>query len=106
MELEVYWTAFAKNELQNIFGYYKEKASPAITRKLISEIVHETKRLQTKSYIGQIEQLLIGQEQAFRYLVYKNYKIIYWINENKSRIEITDVFDTRQNPLKIIKQAE
>ena len=26
---------------------------------------------------------------------------IYWINTNKNRIEITDVFDTRQNPIKI-----
>lgn len=101
MELEIYWTAFAKNELQNIFDYYKEKASLTIAKKLISGIVHETKRLQTKSYIGQIEQLLAEQEQAFRYLVYKNYKIIYWINENKSRIEIIDIFDTRQNPVKI-----
>jgi len=100
LELELYWTAFAKNELQDIFDYYKEKASPTFARKLISGIVHETARLKTKSYIGQIEQLLVEQGQAFRYLVYKNYKVIYWINENKSRIEITDVFDTRQNPRK------
>ena len=36
-----------------------------------------------------------------RYLVYKNYKVIYWINEKENRIEINDVFDTRQNPTKI-----
>jgi hypothetical protein len=51
--------------------------------------------------IGQIEELLIDREQSFRYLVHKNYKIIYWINLIKNRIEIVDVFDTRQNPEKI-----
>lgn len=101
MALNLYWTAFAKNELQNIFGYYQEKANYKIAKKLISEIVHETLRLKTKPYIGQIEELLAEREQEFRYLVYKNYKVIYWINENKSRIEITDIFDTRQNPGKI-----
>jgi len=27
--------------------------------------------------------------------------MIYWINKKENRIEITDVFDTRQNPIKI-----
>ena len=34
----------------------------------------------------------------------QNYKIIYWINEEKNRIEIVDIFDTRQNPLKIKRE--
>lgn len=51
--------------------------------------------------IGQEENLLKHRKQEFRYLVYKNYKVIYWINEKENRIEINDVFDTRQNPTKI-----
>ena len=27
--------------------------------------------------------------------------IIYWINQNKNRIDIVNVFDTRKNPLKM-----
>jgi len=45
--------------------------------------------------------LLKDRKQTFRYLVYKNYKIIYWVNQVKNHIEITDVFDERQNPTKV-----
>lgn len=30
-----------------------------------------------------------------------NYKIIYWVNTRKQRIEIATIFDCRQNPAKI-----
>ena len=53
-----------------------------------------------------IEILLKDRFQEFRYLIYKNYKIIYWINENKNRIEIVNVFDTRQNPDKLEKDIK
>ncbi|MEX8547732.1 MAG: type II toxin-antitoxin system RelE/ParE family toxin [Mucilaginibacter sp.] len=103
MELELYWTVFAKNELQNIFKYYKQKASPEIAKKLVSELVLETARLKTNPHIGQVEELLAKRKQEFRYLVHRNYKIIYWINNDKSSIEIIDVFDNRQNPVKITR---
>lgn len=45
MELKVKWTDFSKNELKNIFEYYKDKASVAIARKLVTGIVNETLRL-------------------------------------------------------------
>jgi len=51
----------------------------------------------------QKELLLVDRTQDFRYLVFKNYKIIYWINNEKQRIEIANVFDCRQNPTKINK---
>jgi len=51
--------------------------------------------------MGKIEELLSNKPQEFRYIVSTNYKIIYWFNQDKSRIEIIDVFDTRQNPIKM-----
>lgn len=101
MELKIYWTDFSKNELHLIFNFYREKVSLKIARKLVFEITQEVKKLQSQPNIGQREELLIDREQEFRYLVYKNYKMIYWINKQENRIEITDVFDTRQNPIKI-----
>jgi len=68
-------------------------------------IAKETLKLKKHPEIGQIEVLLIDRPNGFRYLVFKNYKIIYWINKSKNRIEINDVFDSRQNPIKI-KRAE
>lgn len=64
-------------------------------------IYNETLKLKHQPEIGQEEDLLRSRKQKFRYLVFKNYKIIYWINENQGRIEINDVFDTRQYPTKI-----
>lgn len=100
MELKIYWTDFSKRELHEIFNYYKERVSLKIARKLVLGITQEVLKLQNQPNIGQREKLLIDREQEFRYLVHRNYKMIYWVNSNESRIEITDVFDTRQNPSK------
>lgn len=101
MELNIYWTEFAEREFENIFNYYSEKASSRVARKLTDEIYNETLKLKSQPEIGQIEELLEKRNQKFRYLVYKKYKIIYWLNRRENRIEIIDVFDTRQNPKKI-----
>lgn len=101
MELKLYWTEFSKNELEKIFEYYKNKVGITQAKKLINEIYIETLELKKQPKIGQVEEQLKDRNQEFRYLVIKNYKIIYWINEEKMQIEIFDVFDTRQNPIKI-----
>ena len=103
MELAVYWTRFAEDKLDDIYDYYESKAGTRIARKLISGIIDKTIGLDKNPHIGQKEELLSDRPQNFRYLVFKSYKIIYWINQNKNRIDIVNVFDTRQNPLKIKK---
>jgi len=62
--------------------------------------VKESKKLQNSPEIGQLEDLLI-ELGDYRYLVFKNYKIVYYFNKNSSSVEILDVFDSRQNPIKI-----
>ena len=101
MELKIYWTEFSEKELENIFDYYHNNASYRVAKKVVDGIYNETLKLSKQPEIGQIEDLLKIRKQGFRYLVFKNYKIIYWINSEKNWIEINDVFDTRQNPLKI-----
>lgn len=54
--------------------------------------------------MGQLEELLKNRTQKFRYLIHTNYKIIYWINIEKSQIEIVDVFDCRQNPKELNRE--
>lgn len=51
--------------------------------------------------MGQIEEFLIERPQEFRYLISSNYKIIYYINMESERIIIANIFDTRQNPIKL-----
>ncbi|MCK0133016.1 MULTISPECIES: type II toxin-antitoxin system RelE/ParE family toxin [Arenibacter] len=102
MGLEIFWTGFAEDQLHCIFKHYQKKAGNRIAKKLVDGIFNEPSKLKIQPEIGQIEELLRDRELGFRYLIYKkNYKIIYWINEDENRVEIIDVFDVRQYPLKI-----
>lgn len=103
MELIVHWTDFAKKELKNIFDYHKAKVSLKIAKSIAKQIVNDANRLKNFPEMGVMEELLTDRPQNFRYIVCTNYKIIYWINKIKNRIEIIDVFDTRQNPTKITR---
>jgi plasmid stabilization system protein ParE len=101
MELELFWTKTARNNLKEIYEYYKFKASISIAYKLINEIIDKTTSLSSNPKIGQMEQSLIKRKKDFRYLVCKNYKIIYSVNHESHRIEIRRIFDCRLNPYKI-----
>lgn len=101
MELKVYWTRFAAQKLEDIYTYYKLRAGLKVAEKLVTDIVLNTLTLTINPEGKQVEELLIDRPQEFRYTVYKNYKIIYIIDEPNSRILISNIFDTRQNPEKI-----
>ena len=101
MELKIYWTDFAKKELRKNFKYLKDNASLRVAKNETKKIVKETRRLKKQPEIGQLEELLADRKQNFRYLVHQTYKIIYWINEDENQVEIIDIFDTQQHPIKI-----
>jgi plasmid stabilization system protein ParE len=103
MELTVYWTQFAEDKLEDVFSYYIEKASEKIALRLVDGIIDKSLELEKNPLIGQKEILLSDRIQEFRYLVYKKYKIIYWVNEANQRVEIVNLFDCRQNPLKMVE---
>lgn len=106
MELEVFWTQFAQSKLKNIFKYYKKTANLQIARNLVTGIVDKTILIPQTPGIGQEEELFQDRNENFRYLVFKDYKIIYWVNEKNHRIEIVHVFDCRQNPQKMIEETK
>ncbi len=102
MELEVKWTNFARNELRNIYDYYKNNVSINTATKIVTGIIRTVSVLEKHPEIGPIEELLKKNKEGFRYLLSKrNYKIIYWINKTNQTIEIVDIFDVRQNPIKM-----
>lgn len=106
MELAIYWTLFAQNRVEEIFLYHKLEANIDTARKLTLGIINKTALLKSNPSIGQLEPLLSNRKEHFRYLVFKNYKIIYWHNKNQNRIEIVHVFDCRQNPTKMIEETQ
>jgi len=100
---KILWTDFAINQLKDIFDYHLIKASPNIAQRLVQKIIDATIILENNPKSGRKEELLKDRHQEYRFIVVKNYKIIYWIDFEFSLIYISMVFDTRQNPKKIIK---
>ena len=101
MGLKIYWTDLSKIEMKSIYFFLKREGNKDIAKKITKEITTEIKLLINQPYIGKIEQLLVGSSKEFRSLIHNNYKILYWINLDKNQIEIWDIFDCRQEPLKI-----
>ena len=101
MTLKIIWSEFAETQLDEIYEYYEKKASPRVAKKLVREIINEPKKLIKTPQIGQEEELLKHRETEYRYLVFKNYKLIYSVDNQNGFIKIADVFDTRQNPPKL-----
>ena len=100
---KILWTDFAINQLKDIFDYHLVKASPNIAQRLVQKIIDATIILEKNPKAGRKEDLLANRIQNFRFLIIKNYKIIYWIDYTFNIINVSTVFDTRQNPDKIDK---
>jgi plasmid stabilization system protein ParE len=100
---KILWTDFAINQLKDIFDYHLVKASSNIAQRLVQKIIDATIILENNPKSGRREDLLKDRNQEFRFIIVKNYKIIYWIDYEFSIINISVVFDTRQNPKKISK---
>lgn len=101
MGLTVYWTQLAEDKLEDIFNYYKIKASVRVAKKLVNGIIDASVSLVNNPLIGQREELLIERQPEFRYILYEDYKIIYWVDQPRQRVVIANVFDCRQNPGKM-----
>jgi len=97
--MKVIWTDFASGMLLDIYLHYKEKAGNTVSKKIKSEIFTAARQLKKHPISGQIEINLEQLNENHRYLVVGNYKIIY--KEIPEGVLITDVFDTRQDPIKI-----
>lgn len=97
--MKVIWTPFALNSLKNIFTYYKTHAGISVAKAIKNNILTTTIQLSKYPTSGQKEELLKELDEAHRYLIRGNYKIIYKILNDT--VYITDVFDTRQNPDKL-----
>ena len=75
MIFKIIWSEFAETQLDEIYEYYKDKASTKVAKKLVRWIINEPKKLIKSPLIGQEEELLKQRETEYRYLVFKNYKM-------------------------------
>ncbi len=103
MSYSIIWSKFAESELDKIFQYYIDNASLKVAKKLLQQIITEPNRLLENPELFQMEDLLISRKERYRFIVCDNYKIIYSVDSEQKLIKIADVFDTRQNPIKMIR---
>ncbi len=104
MEFDIIWSKFAENEIDNIYDYYNRNATKRVALNIISGIIKSVDVLKTSHFIGKIEELLTDRELKYRRLIHKIYKIIYTVDIEKKLIKVSDVFDMRQNPIKIMRE--
>jgi toxin ParE1/3/4 len=94
----VIWTDFALKQLDLIYTYHRS-FSEKTAQKIVSQLLTSADRLQKHPLMGPKEELLQSSSSSYRYIISGNYKIIYKIAQGV--VFIIDVFDTRQNPVKI-----
>lgn len=94
--MKIIWTDFALKSLREIYFYYTNNVSKIIADKIKADIFNSIKQLKKHPNSGTTEFFLFHLGEGHKYLICRNYKILYKIiNKN---IYITDIFDTRQSP--------
>lgn len=93
--IKILWDIQAKSDLKLIFEFIKLKSLQG-AKNVINDIVVQTKNIHfTEQY--QVDDFL---GEPFRRMIVRDYKIVYKIH-SKKEIRILQIFDSRQNPVKI-----
>lgn len=101
--MNIEFTSPAKADLAQIVEYYTNKGIRMVGRKIRAKIINHSLQLRTFPNLGKIEEAYSKKYDAeFYFLVCDNHKIIYNIDLDNNVIAIVRVFDTRQNPNKLL----
>jgi len=77
INFRILWSDFAIYQLKDIFDYHLIKTSRNTAQRLIQKIIDATIILENNPKAGRKEDLLETRSQEFRFIIVKNYKIIY-----------------------------
>lgn len=87
-------------QIRKIQVYGKAK-----TQKIIKSLISKTIKLEEYPKMGQVEQeISLKTQQEVRYLISGHCKVLYKIIEEKGIVLILTVFDTRQDPSKMLSE--
>ena len=73
---------------------------------VIDRIFDKTQLLTEFPEMGTVEQSKAFKDSKVRYLIEGFYKIFYQIDANKGIIEVISIFDTRQDPSKMLSKEK
>lgn len=102
MELKIIYSKEAKLLLHEIFLLYTESVGIQTSKNFIKSLKKRIELLSSNPYLGKI----IGNNNEYRYLIFHYYLIIYKVVETENKIKILLIFDTRQNPDKLIEKLK
>ncbi|WP_396185481.1 type II toxin-antitoxin system RelE/ParE family toxin [Flavobacterium sp.] len=95
--IEILWDNQAKSDLKLIFEFIKIKSIQG-AKNVVKDIIKQSKNIHYPEQY-QVDEI-IGE--PYRRMVVRDYKIIYKIH-SETEIRILQIFDTRQNPIKLRK---
>ena len=96
--MQVKWTAPALKRLEAATNYGRRKVGELTAARFYQKVRNHESLLVTNPRIGKIEQLMTSK-YAYEYrslVVHPHYKLIYYINEAKGIVVITNLFDVRR----------
>ena len=93
-------------KLEEIHARIKIYQSEDFADAVIDRIFDKTQLLLDFPAMGAIERNKVFGDSKTRYLLEGYYKILYQINLNQGIIEVISVFDTRQDPSKMLSKEE
>ena len=99
--MKIVWTEFAEYQLSEIYTFLYHKADEATASRIVLGIINASERLVNFPEMGTKEKEEYVGDLNYRYLVQGHYKIVYEVFEKE--VVVQDVFDTRLNPIKMLK---
>ena len=100
MRLKVNWTLKAEDDSNSIFEKVKEKT---LSENLALNVVNDI--YETSINIHFIEQFQVDESlgKPYKRIIVRNYKVVY-VSKNEKEILILHVFNTFQNPSKLLRK--
>ncbi len=102
--MRVDWRDLAIKDLDEIHIQIGLRKGVKFANRLIDRIFDKSALLESFPKMGAIQQSL--EDLEIRYLIEGDYKILYRINLIVGIIEILSVFDTRQDPSKMLSKED
>lgn len=104
--MQVKWDKRAMKRLDKATEYGLYKFGEITSIRFYQKIRSYDSLLAEHPRLGKVEPLLIGRRFEYRSLVvHEYYKLIYYINEVKSRIVVSDFWDVRQEPQHLAEEV-
>jgi plasmid stabilization system protein ParE len=104
--MRVYWKDSAIDDVDEIYEKLKFRRTKSSADREIDKIFDKADLLESFPEMGSVQENHNAEGLKVRYLVEGKHKILYQINSSQGLVEILAVFDTRQDPSRMLSKEE